>query len=286
MEYQNPKLPENNVSKEHPLKEFSTLLIGTLVLVVVISITLSIAGSWLAGLIPYSAEKKIASIYDVSSHSDNEQHTKIATYLQQLADKISIAQELPDEIKIKIHYMDSPTMNAFATLGGNVFMFRGLLEKLPNENTLVTLLGHEIAHVKYRHPIKSFGGGIAVAIAMTTIGSSADTTILGDAGLLSTLQFSRKMETQSDLEAMHNLQSMYGHLNGGAELFKIFREARGIDADTNNSSDSIDKITKLNEFFSTHPLDEKRINSFKETASKQGWSEKGQLTPLPDFFKF
>lgn len=278
MEYQNTKLPENNVSKEHPLKEFSTLIIGALVLVVVVSITLSFAGSWLAGLIPYSAEQKVASLYDVTPHSDNTEYPKIAAYLQELANKISIAQKLPPEMKITVHYMDSPTMNAFATLGGNVFMFRGLMEKLPNENTLVTLLGHEIAHVKYRHPIKSFGGGIAVAIAMTTIGSSADATILGDAGLLSTLQFSRKMESQSDLEAMHNLDSIYGHLNGGAELFRIFREARGIEDDSSSNP--------LNQFFSTHPQDEKRINSFNETAQKKGWSEAGELTPLPDFFTF
>jgi len=275
MEYHNPKLPENNVSKEHPLKEFSTLLIGALVLVVVVSITLNVAGSKLAGYIPYSAEKKVASFYDVSQHSDNDKYPEIAAYLQELADKISKAQKLPEDMKIKVHYMDSPTMNAFATLGGNVFMFRGLMEKLPNENTLVTLLGHEIAHVKYRHPIRSFGGGISVAIAMTAIGSSADSTILGDAGLLSTLQFSRKMESQSDLEAMHNLNTLYGHINGGAELFRIFHEARGGD-DSDQPS----------EFFSTHPQDEKRIHSFTENAKKNGWSEKGKLTPLPDFFKF
>lgn len=276
MEYQNPQLPENNVTKEHPLKEFSTLLIGTLVLVIVLSITLSVAGSWLAGFIPFSAEKKVADLYDVSVHSDNDKYPEIAAYLQELADKISKAQNLPEDMKITVHYMDSPTMNAFATLGGNVFMFRGLLEKIPNENTLVTLLGHEIAHIKYRHPIRSFGGGISVAIAMTTIGSSADTSILGDAGLLSTLQFNRNMETQSDLEAMHNLHAIYGHLNGGAELFRIFSESR--DDESGNK--------RLEAFMSTHPLDEKRITSFSEIASKNEWPEKGELTPLPDFFKF
>ena len=122
MEYQNPKLPENNVTKEHPLKEFSTLLIGTLVLVVVVSLFLSFAGSSLAGWIPFSAEKKVAGLYDVSTHSDNAKHPKIAAYLQELADKISVVQGLPPEMKITVHYMDSPTMNAFATLGGNVFM--------------------------------------------------------------------------------------------------------------------------------------------------------------------
>ncbi len=163
MQYENPQIPEEiNTSKEHPLKEFSTLLIGSIVLVIVVSLMLSFGGSWLAGLIPYTAENKVAGLYDVSAHDDNKDHHQITQYLQQLADKISKTQNLPDEMKIKIHYMHSDTMNAFATLGGNVFMFKGLLEKLPNENTLVTLLGHEIAHVKYRHPIKSLGGGIAV----------------------------------------------------------------------------------------------------------------------------
>ena len=275
MKYENPKIPEGiNTSTEHPLKEFSTLLIGTLALVVVISLTLSIGGSWLAGKIPYSAEAKVAALYDVSQHTDNKNHQVLINYLQQLANKISQAQNLPKEMKIKIHYFDDETMNAFATLGGNVFMYRGLLKRLTNENTLVTLLGHEIAHVKYRHPIKSFGGGIAVAIAMTTISSSTDSQILGDAGLLSSLHFSREMETQADKEAMSTLHTIYGHLNGGAELFEIFHQARQ-EIDANESS----------EFFSTHPLDEKRIESFSQMAKQKGWQETGNLTPLPKFFK-
>jgi len=275
MQYENPQIPEEiNTSKEHPLKEFSTLLIGSIVLVIVVSIVLSFGGSWLAGLIPYKAESKVAGLYDVSSHDDNIEHQQITEYLQQLADKISKIQNLPEEMKIKIHYMHSDTMNAFATLGGNVFMFKGLLEKLPNENTLVTLLGHEIAHVKYRHPIKSLGGGIAVSIAMTTLGRSADSQILGDTGLLSTLHYSRRMEQQSDLEAMNTLQAIYGHLNGGAELFRIFHKERA----------AMD-VKEPAEFFSTHPQDEKRIDSFSNTAKEKGWSETGVLTPLPDFYR-
>jgi len=275
MKYENPAIKEGiNVSKEHPLKEFSTLLIGAIVLVIIISITLSLGGSWLAGKVPYSAEAKVAALYDVSTHTDNEDHQQLVEYLQQLADKISKAENLPENMKIKIHYFDDETMNAFATLGGNVFMYKGLLKRLSNENSLVTLLGHEIAHVKYRHPIKSLGGGIAVAIAMTTISSSADSQILGDAGLLSTLQFSRKMEAQADKEAMLTLQAIYGHLNGGAELFQIFHDAREeMEAD------------EPSEFFSTHPQDEKRIESFSTMAQQKNWSEKGELTPLPDFFK-
>jgi len=275
MKYENPQIPEHiNTTKENPLKEFSTLLIGAIALVVVVSLLLNVGGSWLAGKIPYKAEAKVAGLYDVSKHSDNDRFPEMAEYLQSLADKISKVQNLPEDVKITVHYMDSNTMNAFATLGGNVFMFKGLLNKLPNENTLVTLLGHEIAHVKYRHPIRSFGGGVAVAIAMTTLGRSADTQTLGDAGLLSTLHFSREMEHQSDIEAMHTLHEIYGHLNGGAQLFQIFNQER-------TKMDSGEPI----EFFSTHPLDAKRIQNFSTIAREKGWSETGELTPLPDFYK-
>ena len=275
MQYQNPKIPEHiNTSREHPLKEFSTLLISAIVLVVLGSLLLGFGGSWLAGKIPFSAENKIAAMYDISQHTDNKTHPEIAQYLQTLSDKISKAQNLAPEMKITAHYMDDDTVNAFATLGGNLFIYRGLLEKLPNENSLVTLLGHEIAHVKYRHPIKSLGRGIAASIVMTTVMGSTDSQVLGDAGMLTVLKFSRDMEKKSDEEAMQTLQTLYGHLNGGAKLFEIFHEMR---IETKNAEPA--------EFFSTHPLDENRIKNFSTVAKKKGWEEVGKLTPLPDFFK-
>jgi len=273
--YHNPKIPEGiNTSKEHPLKEFSILLLGTITLVVVISLVLGFSGSWLAGKIPFSAEVKIASLYDLSQLTDSQEHPELTQYLQDLANKISKAQNLPEEMKITVHYMDSDTVNAFATIGGNLFIYRGLLEMVDNENTLVTLLGHEIGHVKYRHPIKSLGRGVAVAIAMSTITGSTDSQILGDAGLLTVLQFSRKMELQADEEAMHTLQNLYGHIQGGADLFKLFQEMRN-ETETDEPA----------EIFSTHPLDQHRIDNFSIMAEKNHWKETGKLTPLPDFFQ-
>ena len=274
MEYENPKIPEHiNTSRENPLKEFSILLIATVLLVVVASLVLGFGGSWLAGKIPFSAENKIAGLYDISQHTANKTHPEITQYLQTLADKISKAQNLPAEMKITAHYMDDDMVNAFATLGGHLFIYRGLLEKLSSENSLVTLLGHEVAHVKYRHPIKSLGRGVLVSIAMASI-VGTDAQVLGDAGMLTILKFSRDMETQSDEEAMHTLHTLYGHLNGGATLFQVFHDMR---VEMNSEEPS--------EFFSTHPLDVNRIQNFSVVAQEKNWSEIGELTPLPNFFK-
>lgn len=273
--YQNPKIPEGiNTSKEHPLKEFSILLVGTVVLVIAGSFILGFSGSWLAGKIPFSAETKIARMYDVSQHTDSKEYPQLTQYLQKLADAISKAQNLPDKMKITAHYIDNETVNAFATIGGNLFIYRGLLEHVPNENTLVTLLGHEIAHVKYRHPIKSLGRGVAVSILMTTITGSTDSQALGDTGLLTVLKFSREMELQADEEAMFTLHKLYGHINGGAELFQIFQKMR-IEMETDEDL----------ELFSTHPLDQDRIDNFSTMAKKHSWQETGDLTALPNFFQ-
>lgn len=47
--------------------------------------------------------------------------------------------------------VEAPTVNAFATPGGNVFVTRGLVERLKGESELAGVLAHEIAHVVQRH---------------------------------------------------------------------------------------------------------------------------------------
>ncbi|ORU89887.1 MAG: hypothetical protein A6F71_02690 [Cycloclasticus sp. symbiont of Poecilosclerida sp. M] len=275
MKYENPQIPEGiNTTKEHPLKELLVLLIGSLLVILSITFVVTFGGGWLVDKIPFSIEKKVSNMYDVEKHVDDKRAPELIHYLQGLVDQISEAQDLPEDIKITVHFINSGTVNAFATLGGHVFVFRGLLEKLPNENTLVTLLGHEIAHVKLRHPIKSLSAGIFFSILTSAVTGGTGSDLLGSAGLLGSLKFGRDMEQQSDKEAMVSLQGMYGHLNGGAELFRIFQKMK--------EESDIDEPVKM---FSSHPHDEKRIKNFQVVAKDKGWHETGALTPLPDFFQ-
>ena len=272
--YSNPKLPEGiNTSKEHPLKEFSILLAGSLVLIVAATILFGFFGSWLAGKVPFSAELKIADLYEVPESTASLEERELHAYLQNLADKISNAQKLPEGMRITVHYMPGDTLNAFATIGGNVILYRGLLKKLSSENALAMLLAHEIAHVKYRHPIKSLGRGVAASIAITAIAGGADSNALGEAGLLTTLHYTREMEQQSDIEAMHTLHALYGHIGGGANLFREFQKMR-----------DAENMPEAPAFFSSHPLDQDRIDNFSKVAAVNNWKVAGNLTPLPEIF--
>ena len=68
-----------------------------------------------------------------------------------------------------MHYDDDADVNAFATLGGHIVVYPGLLEAVPDENALAMVLAHEIAHVRHRHPIVGLSRSAADATALETL---------------------------------------------------------------------------------------------------------------------
>ena len=51
------------------------------------------------------------------------------------------------EIPYHFHVVDAPSINAFALPGGEIYVFRGLLEFVESESELAAVLGHEMSHV-------------------------------------------------------------------------------------------------------------------------------------------
>lgn len=282
MEYRSPEIPEGiNTSQEHPLKEFIILVTGVIGLVAIILFLLSLAAEQLAQYVPFSAEQRIAAIYE-NTIPGNKKKTgaaeeKIQRYLQGLADNLAQAEQLEEGMTVTVHYVNDDMVNAFATLGGHIVMFRGLLEKVPDENTLAMVMAHEIAHVKHRHPVKALGRaviiGITVSLLSTNLGDSMTGKVLGNAGLLTTLKFSRDQELQSDNTAMHAMASHYGHVAGADKLFEILQHEHG------------ERKRRTPEFFSTHPLSEQRIQNVNDQASQAGWSLQQPVKALPAGFK-
>jgi Zn-dependent protease with chaperone function len=273
MKYSNPKIPEGiNTSKEHPLKEFFILTTGVLGLIIVSVLLLGFFADKLAHYIPFEVEQKIASeeLLKVSETGPMQ------SYLESLVQRIVTVQQIPNNMPITVHYIDSDTINAFATLGGHVYMFRGLLEKLPNENSLIMVLAHEIAHIKHRHPIRSLGRGIIIGLALSmlsgSMGDMMSNQIISNTGMVTSLSFSREQERVSDKTALDTLMALYGHVLGAEQLFEVLQEPEG--------------SMEMPEFFSTHPLSDQRIKEIhafaRETPSTH---DEQQAIPLPDGFE-
>ncbi len=274
MKYSNPEIPEGiNTSVQHPLKEFFLLTGGILGLVLIVVVALTLLADRLAVYIPFELEVELATRV-INEETADVESPPIENYLNKLADKIAVEQALPPEMQITVHYVDDELVNAFATLGGHLFMFRGLLEKLPHENAVAMVLAHEIAHIKHRHPIRSMGRGIIFGLAMgmvsSTLGNAMTDQVLANTGGLTVLKFNRDQESEADQTALDSLYQLYGHVDGADTLFEVLEQVSG------------DVSLQMPEFFSTHPLSENRVNNIHDFQTEHSTTTNRATAPLPD----
>jgi predicted Zn-dependent protease len=272
MEYENRQPDEGiNVSKTNHVTDFFVLLIGAFVVLMIFTALVAFGAGWLAKKIPFDYERSLVSSFEhLIEPNPNGQ---LEQYLQKLSQNIQACSELPDDMTVQVHYIDRYDFNAYATLGGHVFLFKGLLKRLDSENQLAMILGHEMGHIKHRDPIVGLGRGTVVSVALSLVlGHSPQ--VLGDAGLMTLLSFSRGMETDSDVNGVQVLQRCYGHANGSYQVFELFKQYR-IESEAGES---------MLPFFQTHPLDDDRINDIRSYAAEQSIPLTGELTPLPPDF--
>ena len=278
MRYENHQPPEGiNVTPEHPLRQFLRLLVAALVLLGVIVVVLQFAGAWLAKRVPFALEERVVSRLDID-FGDPDASPEALAYLRELGERLMAEMVVADGIEVTVHYSDEDVFNAFATVGGNLLFYRGLLERMPHENALAMVLAHEIAHVLHRDPLAGLGGGVASAVALALLTGNAGTgvagEVLGRAGVLSGMSFTRRMEREADRAALGALVGLYGHTGGAEALFEMVAAQRS----ERRAPDWLERFT------TTHPLDADRIAAIAERAAASGWATTGPLTPLPDDF--
>ena len=237
-EFENPRLPEGiNVSAGHPLKDFFGLALSVVVVAALGALVIYLGAGLVARRVPFATEARLAE-----------------RFIKQ----------------------DSATINAMATLGGNVFMYRGLLEKIPHENALAMVMAHEIAHVLHRDPVVGAGRGVAMTLALSALTAGASDgaagTMISGTALLTGLTFSREQEAFADEAALAAVVKEYGSIVGAADLFHVFEKLR-------NGSAGPPKV------LATHPLTADRIARIETLANERGWITTGMTTPLTEQYR-
>jgi beta-barrel assembly-enhancing protease len=276
-EYRNPRLPEGiNNSEIRPFREFLVMTGGVLGLLVLAITALAFAAQWLAPRIPFGYEVGIAAPFvGALEEETGGADPRIEAYLQGLADRLKPAMGIDPSMPITVHYSPDETVNAMATIGGHLVVYRGLIERLPSENALAMVMGHEIAHVRHRDPIVSLGRGVVVGVALAALagvssGAVAD-QVIGETGLLTNLSFSRDQERDADSAGLAALAAVYGHAAGGLDLYRALQDQRG--------SPSVLHL----DFFDTHPDTGRRIAAIEQEARANSWALDGAITPFPDW---
>lgn len=261
------RLPEN--SHNHVKKMVAYLVVFFLLLILVVVLVVINAQS-LAAKIPFAAEKRFVAPYEkiISHWYEGDSSPEVDQYLQKLADDLHIALQMPADYEVQVHYVDSDEVNAFATLGGHVFVFRGLLEGLPDENSLAMVLSHELAHIKHRDPAAAMGRAFSLQLLYSFLSSdySVGTDLTSLTSELGATFFSREQEAQADQAALTALDKHYGHVSGFDSFFQQISVQKSGE-------------TLLPEWLSTHPDVEKRIGDLQEKVDVKGLSS-GEVKPI------
>ncbi|MBK8954241.1 MAG: M48 family metalloprotease [Saprospiraceae bacterium] len=146
----------------------------------------------------------------------------VYNYVESIVQKILKAGkvEYANDFEWKVTLInDLNTLNAFATPGGYIYIYTGLISFLDSEDQLAGVIGHEIAHAAKRHSTKQLSKSLGVQIlADAALGKQE--MIKQVATALLSLSFSRAHETQADSMSVVYLCPTNYNAAGASGFFK------------------------------------------------------------------
>lgn len=114
--------------------------------------------------------------------------------------KLLKANNLPSNITFKVS--DEDTINAYANINEEVYIYRGLLQKVENDDELAAVIAHEMGHIINGHCAKqSILNGVISSVNPNTTTQSGEVAV-ALAKQLSSSKISRSDETEADLTAV------------------------------------------------------------------------------------
>jgi predicted Zn-dependent protease len=235
-------------SKKGKLKGVFWLLSALLM-----AVGFSLGFSFFVQQIPWSVERKLVLVYDGSYGKKceaNNLSSQVA--LDKLVKRIYPLKSDDHKFSLQVYVLREKSVNAFATLGGNVFINEALLLAASTPEELAGILAHEIEHVRLRHILQGVLVRLATAQGLKFVlfgdpaSLSADTT-----ATFLNMSFTKNEEAQADSEGLKRLQMADVSVKGIYNFFKRME----------SSSD-------LTALLSDHPSDSSRLLKLKPYLDK------------------
>lgn len=193
---------------------------------------------------------------------------KVSGYVAQVGGKMALNSELPND-SFTFTTLNSSIINAFALPGGYVYMSRQLLGLMNDEAELASVLGHEVGHVTDRHTAKRYNRSVFTQIlaagAGILTGSSALGQMVGQAGQVYTLSFSRNQEFKADELGVRYISRAGYDPYGAPDMLTSLGRMTALDAKILGAD-----ADKVPNWARTHPLTEDRVARAANLAKDTG----------------
>ena len=117
-----------------------------------------------------------------------------------IGQKLLTANNLPSTITFKVS--DSEDVNAYANLDKEIYVYRGLLNNVENDDELAAVIAHELGHIVNAHCAKQSLISIAMASLQPNLTSENLNKSIQAAQQLSLLKITRSDEYEADRTAV------------------------------------------------------------------------------------
>ncbi|HEY9721983.1 MAG TPA: M48 family metallopeptidase [Oscillatoriaceae cyanobacterium] len=211
----------------------------------------------LVRFVPVSWEEALGDhVVSSMKESDFCHDPRMLGAVREIVDKL-IAAGPKTPYHYKVYVFDTEQINAFAAPGGDIVVFTGLLKRTDSPEELAGVLAHELQHVQRRHTTRALirGASLNLLISAMTGSDTGFGKVVGTAGDLGMLRYSRSDEAEADRRGMELLEAAKIDPHGMVRFFKLL-ESRGLAGPKN-----------LN-FLSDHPDTEARIQVLSRMAAE------------------
>lgn len=139
--------------------------------------------------------------------------------LDRLTSVLARAAGSPYELRVAV--LDHEVVNAFALPGGQMIIFRGLIDFAGTPEELAAVLGHEIGHVVRRHTTQLILRNLGVAFFFgVMLGDLGSGTIAAAGETFLALSYGREAEAEADATAIDLLRAVGVRPDGLASFFR------------------------------------------------------------------
>lgn len=177
----------------------------------------------------------------------------VSIYMSLVKTRLENAADLPLPIKLTI--IDSPALEAFATVGGYVFVTTGMLDQADKEEEVAGVLAHEFGHVGKRHVARAvekekyINWGMVAALLLAALApGDAKGAVLASgigAGQALALKYTRESEEEADRAGVATVERAGYRGAGSADFLKKLRA-------TSEEKD-------LPQYLLSHPYSDERV---------------------------
>lgn len=196
---------------------------------------------------------------EVGQQVDVLNDATLTNYVNRIGQRI-VAQTSLANRPWRFYVVDDPAINAFNVPGGLVYVHTGLIAAAENTAELAGVIAHEVAHGVERHGTErmtqAYGLNVAAALLLGQdpgLGSQIAAQIAGGGAVA---KFSRDAEREADLLGVRYMANAGYNPIGMATMFEE------LIADRQRRPGAVEQ------FFSTHPLTEDRIETVRREARK------------------